>query len=264
VHERLHETAALVLFEIILVACGLASSSALPTPASAATASTEALAPAVTQPSLCQPPSLANCYTDATMQSYIDKVLPMITQFFRAKYAAMPEPTEYYFIAHGQQLLSACEDEGGNPGLENDETYAYCPADRNVYLGQTTMWKMYNQDGDAAPAVGLAHEWGHNVQTQIGVPPPRTQDETIVHEDQADCIAGAWIQYADEQKWLEPEDVSSITRLVEDIASAEDNQNRTHGTLSERGAAMTMGLRGGLAACNRFYPETPIFTPSGG
>jgi len=123
---------------------------------------------------------------------------------------------------------------------------------------------MYNQDGDAAPAVGLAHEWGHNVQTQIGVPPPRTQDETIVHEDQADCIAGAWIQYADEQKWLEPEDVSSITRLVEDIASAEDNQNRTHGTLSERGAAMTMGLRGGLAACNHFYPETPIFTPSGG
>jgi hypothetical protein len=55
----------------------------------------------VSQPSGCHPPSLANCYTEATMQSYIDKVLPMITQFFSTQYVAMPAPRRYYFIAEG-------------------------------------------------------------------------------------------------------------------------------------------------------------------
>lgn len=212
----------------------------------------------VIQPAGCHPPSLANCYTEATMQSYIDRVLPMIAQFFRAQYAAMPTPRQYYFIAEGQQAQSACQ------GLVTGRTYAYCPGDHNVYMGQAMMWHLYSQDGDIAPAVGLAHEWGHNVQTQTGVPAPQTNEESVNYEDQADCIAGAWLQYAGQpsQHWLEPEDAPNMGLLIEDIASAENDPNRNHGDLQERAASMLRGMQGGLMSCNDFYPSTPIYVPS--
>jgi predicted metalloprotease len=202
----------------------------------------------------CRPPSLAHCYTEASMQRYIDAVLPMINKFFRAKYAHMTEPRQYIFIAVGNQANSACA--GDSPTAN---TYAYCPTDQNVYLGQAEMWKLYNEDGDAAPAVGLAHEWGHNIQNQVGVPAPTTDSESVNYENQADCVAGAWIQYAIQQGWFEQADVDTTDRLLATIADAE-NPNRTHGDLSERTSSLSMGIQGGLAACNSFFPDTPIYT----
>ncbi|MGH3830964.1 MAG: neutral zinc metallopeptidase [Pseudonocardiaceae bacterium] len=227
------------------------SATASPAPASAV-----ALAGPQAAPAGCRPPSLAHCYTEATMHSYIDRVLPMIVQFFRVKYKAMPEPSSYYFIPEGQQARSACQNQDGGP-LDAD-TYAYCPVDHNVYLGQAAMWRFYHEDGDVAPAVGLAHEWGHNVQSRAGIPTPTTSVESVNYENQADCVAGAWIQYAGQRKWLEQEDFRSIVKFVQDIASAE-SPDRDHGDLTERGKAMSLGLKNGLGACNKFYPGTPIF-----
>jgi hypothetical protein len=252
---------ATVAFSVIgLVDCGSVSNPSLPSLASPAPISAVAYAAPQVSPSVCTPPSLAHCYTEATLQSYIDRVIPMIAQFFRAKYRAMPEPPHYYFIAEGQRAQSSCQDEEGGY-LDDANTYAYCRVDQNIYLGQAMMWHLYNEDGDAAPAVGLAHEWGHHVQSQVGVPAPTTNAESVNHENQADCVAGAWIQYADQQKWLEQEDVGSIARLVADIASAEGT-SRTHGDLEERSDSLVLGLKGGLEACNSFYPANPIITTS--
>jgi Putative neutral zinc metallopeptidase len=130
-------------------------------------------------------------------------------------------------------------------------------------MGQAMMWHLYSQDGDIAPAVGLAHEWGHNVQAQTGVPAPETNEESVNYENQADCIAGAWLRYADQpaQHWLESEDAPNVGLLIEDIASAENDPNRNHGDLQERAASMLRGIQGGLMACNDFYPNTPIYVP---
>jgi predicted metalloprotease len=189
------------------------------------------------------------------MQGYIGRVLPMIVQFFRVKYKSMSEPSGYYFIPEGQVMQSACQDENGGH-LVDANAYEYCPVDYNIYLGQAYMWHLYDKDGDAAPAVGLVHEWGHNVQLRAGVPEPANNLESVNHENQADCIAGAWIQYAYQQNWIEPEDVGSIARLIVDIASSEPN--RDHGNLQERSNSMLLGLESGLQACNSFYPATPI------
>ena len=78
-------------------------------------------------------------------------------------------------------------------------------------------------------------------------------------ENQADCVAGAWLKYADEQGWLEQEDVGSIVTYVKLIASAETT-SRDHGDLKERASALRKGLRRGLTSCNSFYPSTPILT----
>jgi predicted metalloprotease len=201
----------------------------------------------------CHPPSLAHCYTEASIRSYVNVVLPMITQFFRAKYTKMPEPRQYVFIALGQQVTSSCA------GGQDATAYDYCPADENVYLGQAFTWQLYSQDGDAAPAIGLAHEWGHNIQRQVGIPEPDTDAETLNHENQADCIAGAWVQYAIQQGWFEQEDIDTTGRLLVTISSAE-TPNRTHGDLQERSASLEQGIEGGLSACNSFYPDNPIIS----
>jgi predicted metalloprotease len=111
----------------------------------------------------------------------------------------------------------------------------------------------YSEDGDAAPAVGLAHEWGHHVQNVVGVPQGTSNAESVDYENQADCIAGAWIAYAVEQGWIDyPDDINDTAGLLKDIASNEPN--RDHGNLEERTESMVWGIRNGLQGCNDFYP----------
>ena len=50
------------------------------------------------------------------------------------------------------------------------ESYEYCPVDQAIYVGQDMLWEFYTRTGDAGPAVGLAHEFGHHIQSQLGVP----------------------------------------------------------------------------------------------
>jgi predicted metalloprotease len=205
----------------------------------------------------CQPPSLANCYTEDTMQSYLDTVIPMVQDFFTAEYKAMPTPKAYIYIPVGEVVTAGCTNADGTY-TEDENSYAYCPVDGTVYLGQAEAWTLYSQDGDAAPAIGLAHEWGHNVQTQVGVPAPTTDPEHVVHEDQADCVAGAWTAYAGTRGWLQPEDSATVQNLLATIASSEDDPNRDHGDLEERTSSFYEGVSTGLTGCDGFYPATPI------
>jgi predicted metalloprotease len=205
----------------------------------------------------CRPPSLANCYTEAGMLDYIKEVQPMVVQFFRSSYRSMPEPNRYLYIPEtGPYPRSACQD-GSGKHLQDAETYAYCSVDENIYLGQSSMWALYHESGDAAPAIGLAHEWGHNVQNHTGVPAPTSSSESVNYENQADCVAGAWIRYAIQQGWFEQEDIGSTERFLAFIADAEEI---SHGNLQDRTASLSLGISSGLSACNSFYPDTPIYT----
>jgi Putative neutral zinc metallopeptidase len=212
-----------------------------------------------TQLTACHPPSMAHCYTEATMQSYMGAIIPMVEQFFSASYAHMPKPARYVFVADNYPTTEACKDpDTGSGKVTSAGAFGYCPADNKVYLGQKMLWNFYNDDGDAAGAVSLAHEWGHHVQTVVGVPVPSTPQENRNHENQADCVAGAWLEYAGQRGWLESEDVGAIGRLILDIASSENDPNRTHGDVEERASSMGRGFDGGLDACNSFYPWNPI------
>ena len=95
-------------------------------------------------------------------------------------------------------------------------------------------------------------------QQQAGVPGPRTDAETLVHENQADCVSGAWLGYANDQRLLEKSDVPVIEQYLNLIASSENDPNRTHGDFSERGSALELGGERGIMACDSFYPDTPI------
>ncbi len=81
----------------------------------------------------------------------------------------------------------------------------YCPLDENIYLD----FDFFNQlrddfgaRGDFAPAYVMAHEFGHHIQTVLGVSeevrgmqqqsPDQANELSVAMELQADCFAGVW------------------------------------------------------------------------
>jgi predicted metalloprotease len=171
-------------------------------------------------------------------------------------YADMPHPEGgYVWNDEGETSETSCS-------TDSDETaYELCPADDTIYLGAISTWKFYKL-GDAAPAAGIAHEYAHHVQFTVGVPNPTSNQETIVLENQADCIAGSWLAWADDQGHLEEGDLGDVDRLIPLIASAEDDPERNHGTIDERIDSFNLGLQQGLEACNQFYPSAPVYVPA--
>jgi Putative neutral zinc metallopeptidase len=209
----------------------------------------------------CTTKSLRGCFSESTMAAYFAYVLPIVDKFFESTWQSLPLPAHVYFIPDGAQVEEACGDPQTGGHLADETSYAYCPADDNVYIGQHMAYQLYSLAGDVAPAIGIAHEFGHDVQQQAGVPDPRTDAETLVHENQADCVSGAWLGYANSQHLLEQEDVPAIGRYLELIASSENDPNRTHGDFAERGQSLQLGGEKGIVACNAFYPAAPVVTP---
>jgi hypothetical protein len=76
-------------------------------------------------------------------------------------------------------------------------------------------------------------------------------------ENQADCLAGAFIQYADQRGWLEKDDLADIDGLLKAIGSRESG-SRNHGTVAERRQAFETGFTSGAKGCNSFVPSTPV------
>jgi predicted metalloprotease len=194
------------------------------------------------------------------MAAYFAYVLPIVDKFFEATWPSRPLPAHVYFIPDGVQAEQACGDPQTGSHLADEMSYAFCPADGNVYIGQHMAYQLYSLAGDVAPAIGIAHEFGHDAQQQAGVPGPQTDAGTLVHENQADCVSGAWLGYANSQHLLEQEDVPAIGRYLELIASSENDPNRTHGDFAERGQSLQLGGEKGIFACNGFYPGTPVIT----
>ena len=102
------------------------------------------------------------------------------TQAFRD--AGLPEPkVGYAWIPAGQTATSACGDEQGTVG---DDAAAYCPGDDTIYISQKFATDIYDGAldealpgssqgyghtiGDFSVAYLVAHEYGHQVQDELG------------------------------------------------------------------------------------------------
>ncbi|MCG5215705.1 neutral zinc metallopeptidase [Streptosporangium soli] len=72
----------------------------------------------------------------------------------------------------------------------------YCPANRRVYLYRPFFEALQRdhgvRGGPLAEAYIVAHEFGHHVQGQLGMP----QGDSLRMELQADCFAGTWAKNA--------------------------------------------------------------------
>jgi predicted metalloprotease len=195
--------------------------------------------------------SLEGCFSYDEMAEYVNAVIPMVAQYFETHYEGVPAPRDIVYIPSGYTARSYC-------GVSNSQAYEYCTGDQTIYVGQDLIWAFYRQAGDAAPAVALAHEWGHHLQNMLEVPFARTQSQAIAFENQADCISGAWASYADDEGWLETDDdVADVDTLLQLIGSRE-SRSRDHGTSAERADAFESGFGRGIESCNAYFPDSPI------
>ncbi len=155
----------------------------------------------------------------------------------------------------------------------------YCPADQRIYfeLGfLDVLQQKFGANGDYAQAYIAAHEFGHHLQTLLGIEPqvrriqqnnPDMADEfSVAMELQADCFAGAWAHLSTEVE-------GNSIRLTEDniteaLAAAEavgddriqqkttgrvDPEGWTHGSGEQRQRWFTTGHQSGdIDSCNTF------------
>ena len=142
----------------------------------------------------------------------------------------------------------------------------YCPADQKVYLDLGFFDELKSRfgakGGDFAMAYVVAHEFGHHVQTALGITervqqttqqdPSRANDLSVRTELQADCLAGVWAH--SDQADLEAGDIDEALsaaaavgddRIQETTTGRINPESWTHGSAEQRTAWFTTGYRSG-------------------
>jgi uncharacterized protein len=150
----------------------------------------------------------------------------------------------------------------------------YCPADQKVYLDLGFFDELERrfgaQGGDFAIAYVVAHEFGHHIQTVLGISgevqrlsqedPSRRNDLSVRQELQADCLAGVWAHSAASD--LEPGDIEEALsaaaavgddRIQQSTTGRIDPESWTHGSAEQRVDWFTTGYRSGdVNRCDTF------------
>ena len=188
-------------------------------------------------------------------------------------------------VLYSGQVTSAC-------GMANAAMGPfYCPGDQKLYLDLSFLGRMeqqlrsnvsFKKAGDFALAYIVSHEFGHHIQTLMGISDAlntwRRQMDTVSFnqrqvrfELQADCLAGIWAHYAEKLSpgMIEIGDIENavkVANVVGDDRIQGQLQGRvrpdtfTHGTSEQRMSWFYEGYRSGkLNACNTFQLPDPRF-----
>ena len=184
------------------------------------------------------------------------------------KSSGLKEPrVSYTWIPAGQTAASACGDENGAMG---DSAAAYCSGDDTIYISQKFATDLYNGAlnqvlpgssqgygrtiGDFAVAYIVAHEYGHQVQDELGSFQQYGQlVPTMAFELQADCYAGTWAQSAYQEDRLEEGDVQEALDAALAVGDFDAASPGHHGTPEQREEAWYSGFQSGdPSACSEY------------
>jgi predicted metalloprotease len=130
----------------------------------------------------------------------------------------------------------------------------YCPAEEAIYYAPAGLDAHRRRIGDFAPIVVMAHEWGHHVQTVLGIAPG--QGNTF--ELYADCLAGAYTSDAGQRGLLDPGDLTetvAMSATAEDPLGLPQDMPGAHGINEDRIAAFMRGL---LRCSVLLFPVTSL------
>jgi predicted metalloprotease len=150
----------------------------------------------------------------------------------------------------------------------------YCPADQKVYLDLGFFDELRSRfgasGGDFAMAYVVAHEFGHHIQTVLGISeqvqelaardPGQRNTLSVRQELQADCLAGVWAHSARSE--LEAGDIDEALsaaaavgddRIQESTSGRIDPERWTHGSAEQRVTWFTKGFDSGNSdTCDTF------------
>ncbi len=161
---------------------------------------------------------------------------------------ATPEPTGVF-----------CD----NEELFGDEVFdnafaSVCDEGYLVAYDETGLMRQLTDDiGPAAPAIVLAHEWGHIAQFQAEV-----FLSPVISEQQADCLAGSWAADAFDRGYPPMDSPASLDDAVRASLSNADAPGQSsfdpdaHGNGFDRVRAFQEGFERGVSFCAG-YATTP-------
>lgn len=136
---------------------------------------------------------------------------------------------------------------------------AFCPDDRTIGWDRGEMLpSMRDTYGDMGVTMVLAHEYGHAVGAESGIATSETP--TLVSEQQADCLAGAYMRWVaeDESRRFTLSTSDGLNGVLAAMISTRDPLIREnddaagvneHGSAFERVSAFQFGFTDGPSAC---------------
>jgi predicted metalloprotease len=210
-----------------------------------------------------RPPTTPAATKPATMSEFLTLVLGMVDGYWRdtLSSAGLPEPSVTpVWVAPGHRVQTACEE------VADENAAYYCPADDRIYIGQRfayDLWAGVNDDlpgvgrayGDFAVAFTLAHEYGHNLQHELGLFEAHPDVPTKQFELQADCFAGVWANSAYYEGWLEAGDTEEALATAMAVGDFVPEANDSHGLPTERRDAWLAGYNSGSPeTCMQYVP----------
>jgi len=203
-----------------------------------------------------------------TIDAFLTDLLRDIDGYWSRTFKAanLPEPQiRYDWISPGARVLTGC----GQPA--DDQAAFYCPADDTIYVAQKFAADLYrgvaqglpgesagvgHAGGDFAVAYVVAHEYGHNVQEELGIFDNHVTSAAEPYELQGDCFAGTWANSVYKQGHLEPGDLQEATNAALAVGDFDFGNAQHHGTPTQRRDALLVGYRSGdPGACSRFLPR---------
>jgi uncharacterized protein len=205
-----------------------------------------------------------------SMEQFLTAVTKDVDSYWTKVFqeSGLPEPrVGYVWIPAGQTAASACGDENGTLG---DSAAAYCPGDDTIYVSQKFATDIYDGAldqalpgsaqgygrtmGDFAVAYIVAHEYGHEVQDELGLLQNDGQQlPTMAFELQADCYAGTWANSAYQENRLEDGDVQEALDAALAVGDFDTANPAHHGTPEQREQAWNSGFQSGdPSACGDY------------
>ena len=208
-----------------------------------------------------------------TMEEFLTAVTTDVDAYWEQVFetSELEQPrVSYAWIPAGQTAASACGDGSGTLG---DSAAAYCPGDDTIYISQQFASDIYDGSldhalpgssqgygrtaGDFAVAYIVAHEYGHQVQDELGLfNAYGDKVPTMAFELQADCFAGTWAHSANEQDQLEDGDLQEALDAVLAVGDFDASNPAHHGTPEQREEAWRAGFDSGdPSTCGRYLEQ---------
>jgi predicted metalloprotease len=178
--------------------------------------------------------------------------------------AGLQEPrVNYAWIPSGQMAQSAC-------GTLGEDAAAYCPGDDTIFISEPFAAALSTGAlddalpgssqgyggavGDFAVAYVVAHEYGHQVQDELGLfERYGNQVPASAFELQADCFAGTWAKSAADEDQLEDGDVEEALDAALAVGDFDPADPGHHGTPEQRREAWSTGFEtGDPSTCSRY------------